>query len=64
MSDQRSKKTSSGVFASEERECIWMKAKVVNFKLCDQECDCGECLFDKAMKAAWKQESEDRKTPR
>jgi hypothetical protein len=62
MSDQRSKKTSPGVFASDERECLWMKAKVVNFKLCDQDYDCAKCLFDKAMKVAWKQEGEDRET--
>ncbi len=63
MSDNRSKKTSSGAFPSGEKECVWMKAKVVNFKLCDREYDCAECLFDKAMKAAWKQDEEEREIP-
>ena len=36
-----------------------MRAGVVNFKLCDREHNCAECYFDKAMKTAWNQESED-----
>jgi hypothetical protein len=36
---------------------------VVNFKLCDREYDCADCFFDKAMKAAWKQESDDQDKP-
>jgi hypothetical protein len=39
-----------------------MRAKVVNFKLCDKEWDCAECRFDKAMKAAWNQEHENKET--
>ena len=42
-----------------EKECVWMRAKVVNFKLCDREYDCGGCHFDKAMKTAWNQEDGD-----
>lgn len=49
-------------FDSGEKECVWMRAKVVNFKLCDRECDCAGCHFDKAMKAAWNQENEDKET--
>ncbi len=30
-------------------ECIWMKAGVLNFKLCDQNYDCINCSFDKSM---------------
>ena len=30
-------------------ECIWMKAKVVDFKLCDRNYDCITCTFDKSM---------------
>jgi hypothetical protein len=41
-----------------ERECVWMKAKVVNFKMCDTGFDCLNCAFDKAMRAAWNQEPE------
>ena len=48
---------------SGEKVCVWMKAKVVNFKLCDRDYDCADCFFDKGMRVAWKQESEDRETP-
>jgi glycine cleavage system H lipoate-binding protein len=30
-------------------ECIWMKAGVVDFKLCDRSYDCINCTFDKSM---------------
>lgn len=30
-------------------ECIWMKAGVVDFKLCDRRYDCINCTFDKSM---------------
>ena len=30
-------------------ECIWMKAGVVNFRLCDSNYDCINCNFDKSM---------------
>ncbi|MGC9196305.1 MAG: hypothetical protein ACP5IL_12745 [Syntrophobacteraceae bacterium] len=46
-----------------EKECVWMRAKVVNFKLCDRDFDCSGCHFDKAMKSAWKQDNGDRDTP-
>lgn len=46
-----------------EKECVWMRAKVVNFKLCDRDFDCAGCHFDKAMKSAWKQDNGDRDTP-
>jgi glycine cleavage system H lipoate-binding protein len=32
-----------------EDECIWMKAGVVNFRLCDNAYDCYNCPFDKGM---------------
>ena len=35
-----------------ENECIWMKAGVVNFKLCDNAYDCNSCPFDKGMRKA------------
>ncbi|HOV84783.1 MAG TPA: glycine cleavage system protein H [Syntrophobacteraceae bacterium] len=37
------------VFSTEDRQCVWMKAGVVNYKLCDQAFDCLHCPFDKAM---------------
>ncbi len=45
-----------------EKECVWMRAKVVNFKLCDRDYDCSGCHFDKAMKSAWKQDIGDKET--
>ncbi|MDY6837630.1 MAG: glycine cleavage system protein H [Thermodesulfobacteriota bacterium] len=30
-------------------ECIWMKAGVIDFKLCDRNFDCINCTFDKSM---------------
>jgi glycine cleavage system H lipoate-binding protein len=35
-----------------ENECIWMKAGVVNFRLCDCAYDCNICAFDKGMRRA------------
>jgi glycine cleavage system H lipoate-binding protein len=35
-----------------ENECIWMKAGVVSFRLCDNAYDCNSCPFDKGMRKA------------
>jgi glycine cleavage system H lipoate-binding protein len=35
-----------------EMECIWMKAGIVNFKLCFNAYDCNSCPFDKSMRKA------------
>jgi glycine cleavage system H lipoate-binding protein len=40
-----------------ENECIWMKAGVVNFRLCDNAYDCYTCPFDRGMRRAMKAES-------
>jgi glycine cleavage system H lipoate-binding protein len=37
------------VFSINEDQCIWMKAGIVNFRLCDNAYDCLSCRFDKAM---------------
>jgi glycine cleavage system H lipoate-binding protein len=37
------------IFSMAENQCIWMKAGVVNFKLCENAYDCLSCPFDKAM---------------
>jgi glycine cleavage system H lipoate-binding protein len=34
------------------QECIWMKARIINFHLCDNECDCDHCEFDLNMRRA------------
>jgi len=46
-------KGDSGVFSIEEDFCVWMRARVINFKLCDRTYDCLNCAFDKAMSEAW-----------
>jgi glycine cleavage system H lipoate-binding protein len=33
-----------------ENECIWMKAGVVNFRICDNAYDCYNCPFDRGMR--------------
>ncbi|ABK16522.1 hypothetical protein [Syntrophobacter fumaroxidans] len=38
-----------------EKLCVWMKAGVVNFKLCDGAYNCLACSFDRAMREAWPQ---------
>ena len=37
------------VFSVTDNQCIWMKAGIVNLKLCDNAYDCLSCPFDKAM---------------
>jgi glycine cleavage system H lipoate-binding protein len=55
-SQENVKKTVKG-FQVLEEECIWMKAGVVNFRLCDNAYDCYSCPFDKGMKKAMKTEA-------
>ncbi|MEJ2477650.1 MAG: hypothetical protein P8Y40_09160 [Desulfobacterales bacterium] len=35
-----------------EYECIWMKAGIVNFRVCDNAYDCNSCPFDKGIRRA------------
>lgn len=37
------------VFSLSDNQCIWMKAGVVNYRLCDNAFDCTTCAFDTAM---------------
>ena len=37
-----------------ENQCIWMKAGVVNYRICDNAFDCSTCAFDRAMQRAMK----------
>ena len=37
------------VFSMSENQCIWMKAGVVNFKICENAFDCTSCAFDKGI---------------
>jgi glycine cleavage system H lipoate-binding protein len=33
-------------------ECVWMKAGIINFRLCDAQYDCEDCEFDRSMRLA------------
>jgi glycine cleavage system H lipoate-binding protein len=45
------KKNIPGYYLSENK-CVWMRAGIINFKLCDYDYDCYHCPFDQAMKNA------------
>lgn len=53
---EKKKRQDSYIFKIEDDFCVWMKARVVNFKLCDHRYDCLNCSFDRAMREAWGQE--------
>lgn len=46
---EKQKRPAARVFSNGENHCVWMKAGVVNFKLCENAYDCLSCPFDKAM---------------
>ncbi len=46
-------------FNFSEKECIWMRAKVVPVKYCDNAFDCNTCAFDKGMAKRMARESPD-----
>jgi glycine cleavage system H lipoate-binding protein len=52
MAQSEEKRSKVVGFQVVEDECIWMKAGVVNFRLCDNAYDCYNCPFDKGMKKA------------
>jgi glycine cleavage system H lipoate-binding protein len=37
------------ILSMHENQCVWMKAGVVNFKICENAFDCTSCAFDKAI---------------
>ena len=37
------------VFSMGENQCVWMKAGVVNYKICENAFDCTSCAFDKGI---------------
>ena len=39
-------------FQVRENECIWMKAGVINYRICDHAYDCYHCPFDTGMRKA------------
>jgi len=50
MTNQNSAKESRGDEVKVERQCIWMKAGVINMKLCPYNYACHLCAFDKALR--------------
>jgi hypothetical protein len=44
------------VFSLSKSHCVWMKAGVVNFRICDNAFDCTSCAFDKEISGQpWRQ---------
>lgn len=39
-------------FYPAEDKCVWMKAGIINFRLCDSQYSCDDCEFDKSMRSA------------
>ena len=37
------------VLSMNENQCVWMKAGVVNYKICENAFDCTSCAFDKVI---------------
>ncbi|MFZ0051510.1 MAG: glycine cleavage system protein H [Desulfobaccales bacterium] len=37
------------VLSMNDNQCVWMKAGVVNYKICENAFDCTSCAFDKAI---------------
>ncbi|BBO78700.1 hypothetical protein DSCW_61170 [Desulfosarcina widdelii] len=57
MNANRNKKTVSPKkrvvgFNILEDQCIWMKAGVINYRICDNAFDCNTCAFNKAIRRA------------
>jgi len=48
---EKLKKNLPGFYLSEDK-CVWMRAGVINFRLCDYDYDCYNCPFDQAMISA------------
>jgi glycine cleavage system H lipoate-binding protein len=57
MATTEKKKAGIAGFNFSENECIWMRARVVQTKYCDNVFDCNTCAFDKAMARKMSQES-------
>ncbi|MEW6349414.1 MAG: glycine cleavage system protein H [Thermodesulfobacteriota bacterium] len=49
MATTEKRKDSVVGFNLSDKECIWMRAKVVPVKYCDNAFDCTTCAYDKAM---------------
>ena len=43
------KKPAVRVCSMSDNQCVWMKAGVVNYKICENAFDCTTCAFDKMI---------------
>jgi glycine cleavage system H protein len=41
--------TSLGTVPAGNQECVWMRAGVIKYRLCDRELDCAHCMLDAAL---------------
>jgi len=46
---RRSDRPSLGTVPADNNECVWMRAGVLSYKLCNHEFDCEHCLLDSAL---------------
>ena len=53
--EQKKQKAKVQGFQVIDQECVWMKAGVINFRMCDNAYDCYTCGFDKGMRKAMAQ---------
>ena len=44
------------VDSSSEKQCVWMKTGIVDFKTCENAFDCPSCAFDKEISRVLSQE--------
>ncbi len=35
-----------------ESQCVWMRAGIINFRICENNYDCANCAFDRSMGGA------------
>jgi hypothetical protein len=40
-----------GLLTSDPLKCVWMLAKVIDYKLCDRSYDCEHCVFDQVIRS-------------
>ena len=46
----------------ENLKCIWMSSNLVEYKLCDKNFDCDNCVFDKVMRNLFNENSKKANT--
>ncbi len=61
MAVKEKKRSGVTVFNLADKECVWMRARIVGVKYCDNAFDCTSCSFDKAMTRKMSKDSRDAK---